>query len=30
MIMPDVLIVENYRTMSALGIVDTIPAIGLP
>ncbi|HZT24165.1 MAG TPA: carbohydrate ABC transporter permease [Pseudolabrys sp.] len=30
MIMPDVLVVENYRTMSALGIVDTIPAIGLP
>jgi sn-glycerol 3-phosphate transport system permease protein len=30
MIMPDVLIVENYRTMSAVGIVDTIPAIGLP
>ena len=30
MVMPDVLIVENYRTMSALGIVDTIPAIGLP
>ncbi len=30
MIMPDVLIVENYRTMTALGLVDTIPAIGLP
>lgn len=30
MIMPDVLIVENYRTMTALNIVDTIPAIGLP
>ena len=30
MIMPDVLIVENYRTMSALGLVDTITAIGLP
>ncbi len=30
MIMPDVLIVENYRTMSWLGIVDTIPAIALP
>jgi sn-glycerol 3-phosphate transport system permease protein len=29
-IMPDVLIVENYRTMTAAGIVDTIPAIGLP
>lgn len=30
MIMPDVLIVENYRTMSWLGILDSIPAIGLP
>jgi len=30
MIMPDVLIVENYRTMSLLGIKDTILAIGLP
>jgi sn-glycerol 3-phosphate transport system permease protein len=30
MIMPDVLIVENYRTMSALGILDSIPAIALP
>ena len=30
MIMPDVLIVENYRTMSHLGILDSIPAIGLP
>jgi sn-glycerol 3-phosphate transport system permease protein len=30
MIMPDVLIVENYRTMNQLGILDTIPAIGLP
>ena len=30
MIMPDVLIVENYRTMSALGIKDTILSIGLP
>jgi sn-glycerol 3-phosphate transport system permease protein len=30
MIMPDVLIVENYRTMSALGLKDTIVAIGLP
>ncbi len=30
MIMPDVLIVENYRTMGQLGILDTIPAIGLP
>jgi sn-glycerol 3-phosphate transport system permease protein len=30
MIMPDVLIVENYRTMRGLGLVDTVLAIGLP
>jgi len=30
MVMPDVLIVENYRTMAALGLKDTIVAIGLP
>ncbi len=30
MIMPDVLIVENYRTMSRLGVLDTVVAIGLP
>ena len=30
MIMPDVLIVENYRTMNELGILDSIAAIGLP
>ena len=30
MVMPDVLIVENYRTMSALGLKDTIVAMGLP
>jgi sn-glycerol 3-phosphate transport system permease protein len=30
MVMPDVLIVENYRTMSALGLKDTILAMGLP
>ena len=30
MIMPEVLIVENYRTMSQLGLVDTISGIGLP
>ena len=30
MILPDVLIVENYRTMTWLGIKDTILAIGLP
>lgn len=29
-IMPDVVIVENYRTMRMLGLVDTIIAIGLP
>ena len=30
MIMPEVLIVENYRIMSRLGLVDTILGIGLP
>ncbi|TDR93645.1 carbohydrate ABC transporter permease [Enterovirga rhinocerotis] len=30
MIMPDVLLVENYRTMSRLGLIDTIPGIALP
>ena len=30
MIMPDVLIVENYKTMGHLGILDSIPAIALP
>jgi sn-glycerol 3-phosphate transport system permease protein len=30
MIMPDVLIVENYRTMHGLGLVDTIAGIALP
>jgi sn-glycerol 3-phosphate transport system permease protein len=30
MIMPEVLIVENYTTMSNLGLVDSILAIGLP
>src|SRR5262249_34487086 len=30
MVMPDVLLVENYRTMTALGLRDTIVAIGLP
>ena len=30
MIMPEVLIVENYRTMSRLDLVDTITGIGLP
>ncbi len=30
MVMPDILIVENYRTMKMLGLLDTITAIGLP
>ena len=30
MILPDVLIVENYRTMSRLGLLDTLAGIGLP
>jgi len=30
MVMPDVLIVENYRTMSAISLKDTITGIGLP
>ncbi len=30
MVMPDVLIVENYRTMTTLGLKDTITGIGLP
>jgi len=30
MIMPDVLIVENYRTMARINLIDTIPAIALP
>jgi len=30
MVMPDVLIVENYRTMTELGLKDTILSIGLP
>lgn len=30
MIMPEVLIVENYVTMSRLGLVDTILGVGLP
>nr|WP_255429302.1 carbohydrate ABC transporter permease [Ramlibacter albus] len=30
MIMPDILLVENYKTMSRLGLVDTLFAIGLP
>lgn len=30
MVMPEILIVENYRTMGRLGILDSIPAIALP
>ncbi|MBL8311702.1 MAG: carbohydrate ABC transporter permease [Burkholderiales bacterium] len=30
MIMPDILLVENYKTMSKLGLVDTLFGIGLP
>jgi sn-glycerol 3-phosphate transport system permease protein len=30
MVMPEVLIVENYSTMAKLGLVDTILGIGLP
>ena len=30
MIMPDILLVENYKTMAHLGLVDTLFAIGLP
>ena len=30
MIMPDILLVENYKTMASLGLVDTLLAIGLP
>jgi sn-glycerol 3-phosphate transport system permease protein len=30
MVMPDVLIVENYRTMSTLGVLDTLLGIALP
>lgn len=30
MVTPDILLVENYRTMAALGLTDTITAMGLP
>lgn len=30
MIVPEVLIVENYATLGALGLIDTIPGIALP
>jgi hypothetical protein len=28
MIIPEILMVENYRTMNSLGLVDTVVAIG--
>src|SRR5690606_38453996 len=30
MVMPDILLVENYKTMGHLDLVDTLTAIGLP
>lgn len=30
MVMPDILLVQNYQTISAFGLVDTIFAVGLP
>ena len=30
MVMPDILVVENYKTMARLGLIDTLLAIGLP
>ena len=30
MVMPDILLVENYKTMARLGLVDSLVAIGLP
>lgn len=30
MIMPDILLVENYRSLSRLGLIDTLVGIGLP
>ena len=30
MIMPDILLVKNYKTMSKLGLIDTLFGIGLP
>jgi sn-glycerol 3-phosphate transport system permease protein len=30
MVTPDILLVENYKTMASLGLVDTLVAIGLP
>jgi sn-glycerol 3-phosphate transport system permease protein len=30
MVMPDILLVENYRTLSRVGLIDTLLGIGLP
>ncbi len=30
LVMPDILIVQNYQTMRSFGLIDTISAIGLP
>ncbi len=30
MIMPDILLIENYKIMATLGLVDTLLAVGLP
>ena len=30
MVMPDILLVENYRTLSRLGLIDSLVGIGLP
>lgn len=30
LVMPDILIVENYKTIRALGLIDTIPGIAIP
>lgn len=30
LVMPDILIVENYKTIQMLGLIDTIPAMALP
>lgn len=30
MIMPDILVIQNYKTMASLGLIDTLLAIGLP
>ena len=30
MVMPDILLVENYRTLSRIGLIDSLVGIGLP